>query len=199
MGSLWSLPVGSAGSFFSYEQVERRYRIEIEVASGKLPKRPAKTMDNTVLEFREDTDCRTALLIACIITVLILLGTLTTTYRTKGAWAAVGPVLFVSVVLLLLAGFWPSSLRLRIVGDEVQVIYPFLRGWGNRAFRFGEIASVEVRDAGKGGKKVRIGLHDGSSVRYGTWDQTVIDELVRALKRGVAEAKPAKVDWSELA
>ena len=77
--------------------------------------------------------------------MLILLGTLPSTYRTKGAWAAIGPVLFLSVVLLLVAGFWASSLRLRIEGDEVQVIYPFLRGWGNRAFRFGDIASVEVR------------------------------------------------------
>ena len=43
----------------------------------------------------------------------------------------------------------------------------------------------------KGRQEVRIGLHDGSSVRYGTWDETKADELVRALKRGVAEAKPA--------
>jgi hypothetical protein len=35
-------------------------------------------------------------------------------------------------------------MRLRIEGDEVQVVYPFLRGWRNRAYRFGEIASVEV-------------------------------------------------------
>jgi hypothetical protein len=91
-------------------------------------------------------------------------------------------------------------MRLRIEGDEVQVIYPFLGGWGNRAFRFGEIASVEVRDdAGRGGKVVRIGLHDGSFVHYMKWNETVIDELVEALRRGVAEAKPAKQDWSELA
>lgn len=97
---------------------------------------------------------------------------------------------------------WGSLVRLRIEGDEVQVVHPFLGGWGNRAFRFGEIASVEVRvvyEFFNEGKQVRIGLHDGSSVRYRTWDETKADELVGALKRGVAEAKPAKLDWSELA
>ena len=93
---------------------------------------------------------------------------------------------------------WGSLVRLRIEGDEVQVIYPFLGRWRNRAFRFGEIASVEVRVV-NGRKEVRIVLHDGSSIRYMRRDETVIDELVGALKRGVAEAKPAKVDWSELA
>jgi hypothetical protein len=49
------------------------------------------------------------------------------------------------------------------------------------------------------GKQVRIRLHDGDSVRYVTSNEMVIDELVGALKQGVAEAKSAKVDWSELA
>ena len=35
---------------------------------------------------------------------------------------------------------------------------------------------------------VRIGLHDGSSVRYGTWDETKAGELLEVLRRGVAEA-----------
>jgi len=89
-------------------------------------------------------------------------------------------------------------MRLRIEGDEVQVIYPFLGRWRNRAFRFGEIASVKVRVVYRR-KEVRIVLHDGSSIRYVTWNKTVVDELVGELKRGVAEAKSAKVDWSEMA
>ena len=40
--------------FFLNEQVERRSGIVTEVASGKLPKGPSKTVDHTVLEFRED-------------------------------------------------------------------------------------------------------------------------------------------------
>ncbi len=89
-------------------------------------------------------------------------------------------------------------MRLRIEGDEVQVIYPFLGRWRNKTFRFGEIASVEVRDVYRR-KEVRIVLHDGSSIRYMRRDKTVIDELLGVLRRGVAEVKPAKVHWSELA
>ena len=88
--------------------------------------------------------------------------------------------------------------RFRIEGDEVQVIHPFLGRWGNRAFRFVEIASVEVRVVVNGRKVVRIGLHDGSSIRYRTWDETETDELVGPLEWGVAQAKPASLDWSEL-
>jgi len=90
-------------------------------------------------------------------------------------------------------------MRLRIEGDEVQVVYPFLRGWRNRAYRFGEIASVEVSVVDKDAKQLCIGLHDGSSVRYVTCNETKADELPGALRRGVAEAKPAKLAWSELA
>ncbi len=52
-----------------------------------------------------------------------------------------------------LAAFWARSMRLRIEGDEVQVVYPFLRGWRNRAYRFGEIASVEVSVVDKDAKR----------------------------------------------
>jgi len=107
--------------FFLNEQVKRRSGIVTEVASGKLPKGPSKTVDHTVLEFREDRFGRTAMGIVSCIMVLIV----TTTYKTKGAWAAVGPVLVASAILLLyLAVLWASSMRLRIEGDEVQVIYP---------------------------------------------------------------------------
>ncbi len=184
--------------FFLNEQVKRRSGIVTEVASGKLPKGPSKTADHTVLEFREDPFGRTALGIVFVIILLIV----TTTYGTKGAWAAVGPVLVASAILLLfyLALLWASSMRLRIEGDEVQVIYPFLIGWGNRAFRFGEIALVEVRDAGwVTDTELRIVLHDGSSIRYMRWDERVIDELLGVLRRCVAEAKSAPLDWSELA
>jgi|GEM_PF-2024066 len=181
--------------FFLNEQVKRRSGIVTEVASGKLPKGPSKTVDHTVLEFREDRFGRTAMgIVSCIMLLIV-----TTTYKTKGAWAAVGPVLVASAILLLyLAVLWASSMRLRIEGDEVQVIYPFLGRWRNRAFRFGEIASVEVRVV-NGRKEVRIVLHDGSSIRYMRWDERVIDELLGVLRRGVAEAKSAPLDWSELA
>ena len=93
---------------------------------------------------------------------------------------------------------WVSLVRLRIQGDEVQVIYPLLGRWRNRAFRFGEIASVKVSEGQKVGKEVRIVLHDGSSIRYVKRDGTVIDELLEVLRRGVAQAKSAPPDWSEL-
>jgi len=189
---------GMGGVFLLNEQVERRTRKVTEVASGKLLKRPAKTVHHVVREFREDAAYRTMLLFVSIYVVLFQVASLTFIYRTKGAWAAVGVVLSVSPAVLLLAMSWGSLVRLRIEGDEVQVVHPFLGGWGNRAFRFGEIASVEVRVV-NGRKEVRIVLHDGSSIRYMRRDETVVDELVGALKRGVAEAKPAKVDWSELA
>ena len=190
---------GMGGLFLLNEQVERRTRKVIEVASGKLPKQLSRTVDHAVREFREDAVYRTMLLFVSIYVVLFQVASLTFTYRTAGAWAAVGIVLAVSPAVLLLAMSWGSLVRLRIEGDEVQVVHPFLERWRNRAFRFDEIASVEVRDGRRGYKEVRIGLHDGSSVRYGTWDETKADELVGALKRGVAEAKSAKVDWNELA
>ncbi len=201
IGMVVIVACGMGGIFLLNEQVERRSRKVTEVASGNMAMRPSWTVDHTVLEFREDADRRTALLIASIIMVimvLFLLGSLTTTYGTKGAWAAVSLVLAVSPAALMLAAFWASSMRLRIEGDQVQVIYPFLRGWRNRAFRFGEIASVEVRVVDKGAKQVCIRLHDGSSVRYVTSNETMVDELLEVLKRGVSEAKPAKQDWSEL-
>jgi hypothetical protein len=67
----------------------------------------------------------------------------------------------------------------------------------NKAFRFCEIASVEVTILQEGGKEVRIRLHDGSSVRYFLSDETEENELLEVLRRGVAEAKPAPLDWSE--
>src|SRR5208337_3642149 len=164
-------------------------------ASGKLLKQPSRTVKHAVREFREDAVYRTMLLFVSIYVVLFQVAPLAFIYRTAGAWAAVGVVLAVSPAVLLL---WGSLVRRRSEGDEVQVIYPFLGRWRNRAFRFSEIASVEVRVV-NGRKEVRIVLHDGSSIRYMRRDETVIDELVGALKRGVAEAKPAKVDWSELA
>ena len=104
------------------------------------------------------------------------------------------------ILLLYLAVYSGRLVRLGIESDEVQVIYPVLGRWRNRAFRFGEIASVEVRYAGWGTlKEVRIGLQDGSSVPYMTRDEAKGDELLEVLKRGVAEPKPAKQDWSELA
>jgi hypothetical protein len=178
--------------FFLNEQVERRSGIVTEVASGKLSKRPSKSVDHIGVEFQEDPFGRSALVIVSCFTVLIF----AIADKTKRAGAPFGPVIVSSALLLLCpAVLWVNLVRLRIEGDEVQVIYPLLGRWRNRAFRFGEIASVEVR---KVGKEVRIVLQDGSSIRYMKKDGTVIDELVGALKRGVAEAKSAQEDWSEL-
>ena len=176
---------------------ERRSGIVTEVASGKLPKRSSKTVDDTFLEFREDPFGRGALVLVSCITVLIF----TTAQKTKRAGSAVGLVLVIvasALLFLCLAVLWVSLVRLRIEGDEVQVTYPFLRGWGNRAFHFGEIAWVKVREGRRGSKEVRIVLHDGSSIRYMKRDGTVIDELLEVLKRGVSQAKSAQEDWSEL-
>ncbi len=181
--------------FFLNEQVERRSGIVTEVASGKLPKRPSKSVDHSVLEFREDPFGRRALVIVACTTVLIF----TIADKTKRAGAAGGPVLVASALLLLCpAVLWVNLVRLRIEGDEVQVIYPLLGRWRSRAFRFSEIASVKVREGRKVGKEVRIVLQDGSSIRYMKRDGTVIDELLEVLKRGVSKAKPEPEDWSEL-
>ncbi len=181
--------------FFLNEQVERRSGIVTEIASGKLPERPSKSVDHSVLEFREDPFGRSALVLVFCITVLIV-----HTYRkTKGAGAPFGPVIVASALLLLCpAVLWVNLVRLRIEGDEVQVTYPLLGRWRSRTFHFGEIASVKVREGRKVGKEVRIVLHDGSSIRYFKTDGTVIDELLEVLKRGVAEAKSVPADWSEL-
>jgi hypothetical protein len=182
--------------FFLNEQVERRSGTVSEVASGMLPKRPSKSVDHSVLEFREDPFGRTALVLVSCITVLIF----TLADKTNRAGARFGPVIVASALLLLcLAVLWVNLVRLRIEGDEVQVIYLLLGRWRNRAFRFGEIASVKVRKGRKVGKEVLIVLQDGSSIRYMKRDGTVIDELLEVLKRGVSQAKPAQEDWSELA
>jgi hypothetical protein len=178
------------------EQVERRFGIVTEVVSGKLPKRTSKSVDHSVLEFREDPFGRRSLVMVSCITVLIF----TIAQKTKAAGAPVGPVIVASALLLLCpAVLWVNLVRLRIQGDEVQVIYFLLGRWRSRTFRFGEIASVKVREGRRVGKEVRLVLHDGSSIRYMKRDGTVIDELLEVLKRGVAEAKPAPPDWSELA
>ncbi len=190
---------GTGVLFFLNDQVQRRSGIVTEVASGKLPKRSSETVDHTFLEFRQDPVPRAVLLICSIIMGLSGLAALTAIYWKKGAWAAVPIVAQIAVFLLITVGIWASSMRLRIEGDEVQLTYPFLRGWGNRAFRFGEIASVEVINVGRSGKQVCIGLHDGTSIRCMPWNETVVDELVGALKRGVAQPKSAPPDWSELA
>jgi len=198
IGFVLILACGYGGLILLNEQVERHSRIVTEVASGKLPKLPSKTEDHTFLEFREDPFGRGALVFVSCITVLIF----TTSQKTKRAGSAVGLVLVTvasALLFLCLAVLWLSLVRLRIEGDEVQVTYPFLRGWGNRGFHFGEIASVKVREGRRGSKEVRIVLHDGSSIRYVKRDGTVIDELLEVLKRGVAEAKSAKVGWTELA
>jgi len=181
--------------FFLNEQVERRSGIVTEVASGKLPKRPSKSVDHSILEFREDPFGRRALVLVFCITVLIV-----HTYRkTKGAGAPFGPVFAASALLIVCpAVLWVNLVRLRIEGDEVQVIYPLLGRWRSRTFHFGEIASVKVREGRRVGKEVRIVLHDGSSIRYMKRDGTVIDELLEVLKRGISQAKPAQEDWSEL-
>jgi hypothetical protein len=153
-------------------------------------------VDHIGLEFREDPFGRRALVIVSCITVLIF----TIADKTKRAGAPFGPVIVSSALLLLCpAVLWVNLVRLRIEGDELQVIYPLLGRWRNRAFHFGEIASVKVREGRKVGKEVRIVLQDGSSIRYMKRDGTVIDELVGALKRGVSQAKSAQEDWSELA
>ncbi len=199
IGFVVIIACGTGVLFVLNEQIQRHSGIVTGVASGKRPKRSSKTVDHTFLEFREDPVPRAVLLICSILMGLFWLLALTAIYWKKGAWAAVPIVAQIAVFLLIPVGFWASSMRLRIEGDEVHVTYPFLRGWGNRAFRIGEIASVEVRNVGRRGKQVSIGLHDGTSIRCMPWNETVVHELVGALERGVAQAKSAPPDWSELA
>jgi hypothetical protein len=186
------------GLVFLNEQVNKRSRIVMEVASKPL-KQPSKTVAHTVLEFPEDAGRGRGPLLNLIIMVMFVLGYVTLAYMTKGVWAAVGVALSYALPLLVVSWCGLSRVRLRIEGDQVQVLYPFLGGWGNRAFRFGEIAWVEVSVVNKVRKAVRIGLHDGSSIRYMNWNGAVVDELLETLRGGVPQAKPAPLDWSELA
>jgi hypothetical protein len=128
-----------------------------------------------------------------------LLGSLSNARRTGGSWSSIGLVIASIGVVLLIVAFSASWVRLRIEGDQVQVVHPFLGGIRDKAFRLDEIASVEVMILQEGRKQIRIGLHNGSSVRYVPWNETEGDELLGALTWGVAEAKPAPPDWSEFA
>jgi hypothetical protein len=192
------LASGMGGLLFLNEQVNKRSRIVMEVASKPL-KQPSKTVAHTVLEFPEDAGRGWGRLLTPINVSLFLLGYVTLAYMTKGVWFAFGVALAELLLLPLLTVSWSSRTRLRIEGDQVQVLYPFLGGWGNRAFRFGEIAWVEVSVVNKVRKAVRIGLHDGSSIRYMNSNGAVVDELFETLRGGVPQAKPAPLDWSELA
>jgi hypothetical protein len=113
-------------------------------------------------------------------------------------------ILLITVNLIfILVVSWASLVRLRIEGDEVRVVHPFLGRWRSRAFRFGAIVSIEVRTVRhdmvwRCGKEVCIRLRDGSTVRYVTGSERVLNDLREALKRGIAESKPAPLDWSEM-
>jgi hypothetical protein len=198
IGFVAVLACGIGVLFLFRAQIERRCRVAINVASAKRPKRTTKAVNHTVRQFPQGT-CResTMLLASICMMVVCLLSSLSNSHRTNGSWSSIGVLLSLAVVLLL-AAFLATSVRLLIEGDQVQVTYPFLGGLRNKEFRFGEIASVEVTVFQDGGKEVRIRLHDGSSVRYAPWDETEENELLEALRRGVAEAKPAPLDWSEL-
>jgi hypothetical protein len=198
VGFVAILACGIGVLFVFREQLERRCRVAINVASAKLPKRSTKAVSHTVRQFPQDTGRESTMIVASIVMMVVcLLESLFNASRTNGRWSSIGAV-FSLAMALLLAAFLATSVRLRIEGDQVQVTYPFLRGLRNKTFRFGEIASVEVTVLQEGGKEVRIRLHDGSSVRYFPRDETEENELLAALKLGVAEATPAPLDWSEL-
>ena len=54
IGFVVILACGIGVFFFLNEQVEIRSGIVTEVTTSKLPKRPSKSVDHSVLEFRED-------------------------------------------------------------------------------------------------------------------------------------------------
>src|SRR5271166_3782748 len=85
IGFVVILACGYGGLILLYGLGERRYRIETEVASVKLLKRPLKTVDYTFLEFREDPVRRATLLMYSIIIGLFVLVSFATTYWTKRA------------------------------------------------------------------------------------------------------------------
>jgi hypothetical protein len=201
IGFVVIIACGTVVFFLLYDQVRRRWGIVPEVAST-LPDRPAKTLDHTVLEFREEPDSRIVATVVSVCAVPYIVTPLILIYTRHGwkhgAWHAGCFGLALCPTILALAVFWWSLVSLRIEGDEVQVIHPLLRGWGNRTFRFGEIARVEVR-VYRGSHLLRIHLHNGSSVGYRTWDKKKAGELLGVLRRGVAEAKPPPFDLGELA
>jgi hypothetical protein len=197
IGFVAILACGIGVLFLFVEQIERRCRVAISAASAKLPKRSTKAVNHTVRQFPQDTGRETTMLLGSIVLLVCLLGSLSNAHRTNGSWSSIGAVFSPAVVLLLVA-FLATSVRLRIEGDQVQVIRPLLGGFRKKEFRFGEVASVEVTVLQEDGKQVRIRIHGGSSVLFVPWDDTEENELLEALRRGVAEAKPAPLDWSEL-
>ena len=124
--------------FILNEQVERRSGKVTEVASGKLPKRPAKTVDHAVLEFREDPVHRSCAGHLLHHYGVVAVGISHRNVQDEGGLGCGWPCcLHSSDLLLRTSGVLGEYLvRLRIEGDEVQVIYPFLGRWRNRAFRF---------------------------------------------------------------
>lgn len=189
------------------ERVERGSRTEFEVACGKVPRRSSKSGGRAVREFREDTPRRFALLFFSIVVgpclLLGLVSLVAIEYETRGIWAAALILLITVNLIFILVVSWASLVRLRIEGDEVRVVHPFLGRWRSRAFRFGAIVSVEVRTVRhdmvwRCGKEVCIRLRDGITVRYVTGSERVLNDLREALKRGIAESKPAPLDWSEM-
>jgi hypothetical protein len=198
VGFVAILACGIGVLFLFRKQIERRCRVAINVASAKLPMRSTKTVNHAVRQFPQGTGREITMILGFIVLLVSLLGSLSNAYRTGGSRSSIGLVIASLVVVLLIVAFSASWVRLRIEGDQVQVIRPFLGGLRNKALRLGEIASVEVTILQEGGKEVRIRLRDGSSVRYFPWDETEENALLEVLRRGIAEAKPAPLDWSEL-
>ena len=176
--------------------IDGRPRISDEVVAGKAL-RPASSQRSTVREFREDASFRYQMLAMTLVMLLYLpyvfMGGFSGRPRHSGVWSIAITALSALFFAGLLAVCWSRAVRLRIEGDLVRTVHPYLGRWWDRTFRLGEIDSVELRH-GRVGREVVIRLIQGGSVRYVSTDETAVDELLGVLRQGIAEAKPLPDD-----
>ncbi|WP_165227486.1 hypothetical protein [Aquisphaera insulae] len=174
---------------------ERRHQTTREVRGGKMAAKRAGDREPRV--FPEALGLPFLLFISVVLGGLAFL-TLFAAIR-EGPASKV-PASLVIVAPLMLIGFmlWASEVRLIVGMDEVRAVHPWLRMVPDRAFRFGDIDSVETREGGRGGWQVTIRRHDGATIAYRSRDRARVDALLAALADGVARAKPASADLDEL-
>lgn len=177
---------------------EDRSRTVVEIASGKSWKKPfgAGTATRSLQTFGEQAS---RLELLGPLTFLLIFIVLWLLRSGPGMSRVMVPVCLLVAAVPVCFVTAASDSRIEIGADRVRVTHPFLGRWRARSFGFGEIDTVEVKEMDGGGRLIQIVLKDQSSVIYRNRDENVVHAVVEALKRGVAESKPAPLDWSELA
>jgi hypothetical protein len=191
--------LGLVATFLLVDRMQRRVHSAVNVAAGENLKQSQPCPQPGCRVFREDPGRRTAAILAAALVFVLAPVCLRGAYQAREFWGAAGILIAICPAIVLPGALWASVNRVQIEGDSVFVIFPRLAQFRNRAFRFGDIHTVEVQEVPKGGKEVRMILNNGRSARYMTSNEAEIDKLVEALKRGVAQAKPAPLETDELA